>query len=53
MVKYEMRRGLITELIMLDNPNTVHNNEFNESDGTGTDSRARTPSNNILAMSKS
>ena len=55
MVKYEMRRGLITELIMLDNPNTNNNNELPESDGTRTDSRARTPSNNnnILAMSKS
>jgi hypothetical protein len=55
MVKYEMKRGLITELIMLDNITNNNNNEFLESDGARTDSRARTPSNNnnILAMSKS
>lgn len=43
MVKYEMKRGLITELIMLDNITNTNNNEFIESDGTRTDSRARTP----------
>jgi hypothetical protein len=57
MVKYEMKRGLITELIMLDNITNNNINEFLESEGGGTrtHSRARTPSNNnnILAMSKS
>lgn len=54
MVKYEMKRGHITELVMLDNINNNNNNELIESDGTRTNSRARTPiNNNILAMSKS
>jgi exopolysaccharide biosynthesis predicted pyruvyltransferase EpsI len=49
-VKYEMRRGLITELIMLDNINENNNNNENLL-SEGTDSRVRTP--NILAMSRS
>lgn len=52
MVKYEIRRGLITELVMLDNSN-INNDLIDSEVVTGTNSRARTPSNNILAMSKS
>jgi hypothetical protein len=49
-VKYEMRRGLVTELIMLDNIiENINSNENLLSEGT--DSRVRTP--NILAMSRS